>query len=158
MSLGSFGLLLGFPFGIPQIIAQMDSVPKLKLVPTEFVSEPGCPVAISSARTQFELDPFAAPLAARLYIEYSNNGEKPISAVKFRVRFTDESGHDLGTLHAGHVAQIAPGGSSSEKWRHEKVNPKTTEVKIRVLVIRYRDGSTWQSSKTQQVITAPESH
>lgn len=149
-------LLLGFPLGAPQIIAQIEPEPKFKSVPTEFVPEPGCPVAISSIRTAFELDPFAAPLAARLYIEYKNNGDKPISAVKFRVRFTDGSGHDLGTLHAGHVAQVGPGGLSSEKWRYEKVNPRATEAKIRVLGIRYVDGSMWQSSKIQQVATPPE--
>src|SRR5215471_6113491 len=66
----------------------------LREMMTEFVPEPGCPVSVSAARTEIEVDPFGAPMASRIYITYRNDSSKAMAGVRFRVRFSDETGKD----------------------------------------------------------------
>lgn len=117
----------------------------------EIIPEEGAPVAITSGRTELDLDAFGVPMAARTYLDYKNQSDKPVAAVKFRIRFTDREGKDWGTFHAPHGNYLAPGATSSEKWRSERVDPRTTHIKVRVLAVKFADGSLWESSKTQQL-------
>ena len=118
----------------------------LKEMRTEFIPEAGCPVSVSAARTEIEVDPFGTPLASRIYITYRNDSNKTMAGVRFRVRFVDETGQDRGTLQAPHASVVAPGSTGSEKWRHERVDPRASQLKIRVLMVKFTDGSVWQTS------------
>lgn len=130
--------------------------PAAKEVQTGLVPENGCPVSISSARTEFELDPFGTPLASRIYLTYKNDSDKAVAGVKFRIRFVDPSGKDRGTFQAPHAQEVQPGSTGTEKWRHEKVDPRATEAKVRVLMVKFSDGSIWQTGKLPQDIVMPQ--
>lgn len=98
-----------------------------------------------------DLDPFDAPIDARIYISYRNIAERPISAVKFRIRLTDDTGKDRGTFHAPDATSVGPGQERQQKWRRDRIDPLTTSMKVRVLQVRYIDGSTWDSVKMQEL-------
>lgn len=118
-------------------------------MPNQFVLEEGCPVEVSSAKTQMEVDPFGTPCACRVYIDYRNIGEKPVNGVKFRLGYVDIDGKIGGLFHAPDGKLVSPGGQASGKWRGEKVSPTTKLVKIRVLLVRFSDGSLWKSQKLE---------
>ena len=148
--------LIALPPFMPYIIAQAEDMSRVRRLSVECVAEEGCPVSITSARDELDLDLFGAPLASRLYIDYKNVSDRTITGAKFRIRYTDASGKDRGTYHAPQAVMVNPGSSSSEKWRHERVDPRTTETKIRVLFVKFADGSTWQSTKSGQIATPPQ--
>ncbi len=120
---------------------------KVRSLDVEFVPEPGCPIAVTNGRAELDLDPFDVPIDARIYIDYKNISERAISAVKFRLRFTDPEQQDRGTWHAPDMELLAPGGTGTEKWKHEKVDPRATSLKVRILQVKYQDNSHWTSMK-----------
>lgn len=124
---------------------------KVRSLDVEFVPEPGCPVAVTNGRAELDLDPFDVPIDARIYIDYKNISERAISAVKFRLRFTDPSNQDRGTWHAPDMELLAPGGTGTEKWKHEKVDPRVTSLKVRILQVKYQDHSHWMSVKMSEL-------
>lgn len=159
----SFAFALGFNLLIainlvvvspsnPATYSYAQTQEKVRSVPSDVVTEDGCPVAVTAVRTELDLDPFGAPIDARIYIDYKNLAGRPINAVKFRVRFTDDSGNDVGTFQAPDGVMVQPGQIATQKWRESTINPKATALKIRVLKVRYADGSMWQSVKAQDVI------
>lgn len=124
---------------------------ELRKVTPQFVTEPGCPVEVVAADTQLEVDPFGTPMAARHYIDYRNVSGQLVAAVKFRIGYVGDDGKiQLPYLNApdGHVLQ--PGEQASQKWRGERVNPRTKEIKIRVLMVKMGDGSVWESAKLRE--------
>ena len=124
---------------------------ELRKVTPQFVTEPGCPVEVVAADTQLEVDPFGTPMAARHYIDYRNVSGKQVAAVKFRIGYVGDDGKiQLPYLNApdGHLLQ--PGEQASQKWRGERVNPRTKEIKIRVLMVKMGDGSVWESAKLRE--------
>ena len=102
-----------------------------------------------------EVDSFAAPLACRIYIDYMNVSQKPVQGVKFRLGYVDREGKVRGTFHAPDGRELGPGAQLSHKWRGEKVDPRTVLVKIRVLTVRYADGTIWESEKMKDVAKPP---
>jgi hypothetical protein len=124
---------------------------KVRSLDVEFVPEPGCPVAVTNGRADLDLDPFDVPIDARIYIDYKNISERAISAVKFRLRFTDPEMKDRGTWHAPDMELLAPGATGTEKWKHEKVDPRATSLKVRILQVKYQDNSHWMSAKMSEL-------
>ncbi|MCA9804617.1 MAG: hypothetical protein KC777_21755 [Cyanobacteria bacterium HKST-UBA02] len=123
--------------------------PAEKALEPQFYPERGCPVEIVSIRSVLEVDPFGAPLACKIYTTYKNNSTKPISAVKFKFRFVDAAGKDKGTFHGGDNVQVLPGMTRAHKWRRDvALSPVISGLKIRVLRVKFGDGSGWHSFKT----------
>lgn len=107
-------------------------------------------------RCDLDLDPFEAPMSSRIYIDYKNSSSKPVTAVKFRVRFVDGEGKERGTFHAVHMAYVGPGGGGSEKFKRDfTLHPSVVGLKVRVLQVKFSDGSDWQSSKMQELAAPP---
>jgi hypothetical protein len=123
---------------------------ELKEITPELLSEPHCPIAIIAAKTELEVDSFGEPHAVRAYIDYKNVGEKPISAVKFRLGYFDSRGNLKSTFHAADSKVLGVGAMGSQKWRGEKVYPQTVAIKIRILLVKFSDGSIWESEKLKQ--------
>lgn len=111
------------------------------------LKESGCPVDIVSAKALLDFNTFGTPEYSRVYITYKNVSAKNIFSVNFRVRFTDNAGGDLGTFQGSRTCTVLPDGEGSEKWRKEGVlNPKISSYKVRVLQVKFEDGSQWESS------------
>lgn len=146
----SFCIFAVTSFGAP--INVYGQVPgKVRSLDVEFVPEPGCPVAVTNGRAELDLDPFDVPIDARIYIDYKNISERAISAVKFRLRFTDPEMQDRGTWHAPDMELLAPGATGTEKWKHEKVDPRATALKVRILQVKFQDNSHWVSMKMSEL-------
>lgn len=126
--------------------------PELRDVQNQFIPEEGCPVRIVKAETRMEVDSFGAPLACRIYIDYTNSGSRPINAVKFKIGYVDREDKVRGSFHAPDGHELSPGAQASAKWRGEKIDPRTRVVKIRVLLARYADGSMWESEKMKDIV------
>jgi len=141
----------------PPILLYVHAQEKVRTLQCEAIPEPGCPITVSQARTELDLDPFGAPLAARIYIDYANSSQQEVAAVKFRIRFVDPQGNDRGTFHAPDAFLAPPGAVRSQKWKYERVDPRITDLKIRVLQVRFADGSSWQSAKMQELANPPGS-
>lgn len=124
---------------------------KVRNLDLEFVPESGCPVAMVTGRGELDLDPFDVPIDARIYIDYKNNSDRAISAVKFRIRFMDFENNDRGTFHAPDMELLAPGATGNEKWKHDRVDPRATSIKVRILQVKYQDGSNWLSAKMSEL-------
>lgn len=149
----SVGSVIGPTLGMPGYIlpAMSQTTPELKKLTPQFVTEPGCPIEVAGATTAFEIDGFGTPMAARHYIDYRNIGGRPIAAVKFRIAYVAEDGKiHQPYLNAPDSQPLEPGATASQKWRGDKVDPKTSAVKIRVLMVKYSDGSIWESQKVNQ--------
>lgn len=129
--------------------------PELRDVQNQFIPEAGCPVRIVKAETRLEVDSFGAPMACRIYIDYTNASDRPIQGVKFRLGYIDPDGKVRGTFHAPDGRSLSPGAQNSSRWRGDKVDPRTSLVKIRVLQARYSDGSIWESEKMKEVAKPP---
>jgi len=114
------------------------------------VPEDGCPIQVTGVRTALDVDPFDAPIDGKIYINYKNATDKTIDGVKFRIRFTDSAGGDAGTFQAPDNAVLGPGVDRTQKWKRDSVDPRAVAVKIRVLMVRFNDGSVWQSVKLQE--------
>jgi len=130
---------------------------KVRNLDVEFVPEQGCPVAVTNGRAELDLDPFDVPIDARIYIDYKNISERAIAAVKFRLRFTDPEQNDRGTWHAPDMELLAPGASGQENWKHEKVDPRCTSLKVRILQVKFQDNSHWVSMKMSELANSSSS-
>lgn len=123
-----------------------------RVLQADFYPEQGCPVALTSVRSVLEIDPFGAPTASKIYLTYQNNSSKPVAAVKFRCRFSDAANKDRGTFHAPDAYPLSPGASRSHKWKREGgLSPNIATFQIRVLQVKYSDGSMWESIKMQEL-------
>src|SRR5690606_28537717 len=120
----------------------------MKTIKSEFISEPGCPIqACARPRADLELDNARRPLAARQYLDDMNTSKKTVVAVKFRIGFVDNNG--LATVMQGVDAQqLAPGRKAWQRWRTEVSGP-TRSAKIRVMAVKFADGTFWLSEKAQ---------
>lgn len=154
------GFLKALPVAISVVVLSLcsgsiysyaQSGEKVREFQGDFVTEDGCPVVCNSIRTALDLDPFGVPIDGRIYINYKNVSDKQIDAVKFRIRFVDETGADLGTFQAADGALVAPGTDHDQKWKREPINQKVTGMKVRVLQVKCPDGSMWQSSKMTEM-------
>ncbi|HEY9790232.1 MAG TPA: hypothetical protein V6D22_07530 [Candidatus Obscuribacterales bacterium] len=131
--------------------AYSDTQPELKKFNAQVVGEPGCPVEMVGAATELELDPFGSPVAARHYIDYRNVGNRPIVAVKFRIGYVGADGKiNQPYVNGDDQQQLEPGQTASKKFRGDKVDPHTSAVKIRVLKVKFADGSLWESVKLNE--------
>lgn len=152
---GSFGFCMVVVTSLVAPINVYGQVPgKVRSLDVEFVPEPGCPVAVTNGRAELDLDPFDMPIDARIYIDYKNISERAISAVKFRLRICDAENNDRGTWHASDMELLAPGGSGTEKWKHERIDPRSICLKVRILQVKYQDNSGWMSSKMAELTNA----
>lgn len=138
---------------VPGEPSYAQTTPQLKSLTPEFIPEAGSPVEVTSAKVDLEVDSFDAPIAARVYLDYRNVGDKVINAVKFRVGYIDGQGKVRGTFHAPDANILGPGSSASQKWRGERVDPRVRQVKVRTLQVKFADGSEWQSAKMNSVVT-----
>lgn len=143
---------LSLPIFPVHSICKAQDTSQVRKLNVESVFEDGCPVAVAAARTELDLDPFGVPRDARIYVDYKNTSEKAIAAVKFRIRFYDQDGKDRGTFHAPDARQVEPAGQGSQKWRLDRIDPRTAMVKMRALEVRFADGSSWQSVKMSEVV------
>ncbi len=125
---------------------------KVRSISCEFVPEEQCPVDMASVRCELDLDPFDAPMSSRIYADYKNTSPRPISAVKFRIRFVDAEGVERGTFHAVDSAYVAAGGTKGHKWKRDfTLDPRVVSMKVRVLQVKYAEGGDWQSVKMQEL-------
>lgn len=122
-----------------------------KEISIDFVKEAGCPIITTDSTTRaiLDLDPFGAPKDARIYISFKNNSERPVAAVKFRLRYVNARGEDLGTFHAAQAVILGPGAEARGKWKGNRIHPDTSALKLRVLQVRYSDGAQWNSVKAE---------
>src|SRR5580658_7988516 len=81
---------------------------KVRSLPSQNVQEPGCPITVSAARTELDLDPFDAPVDARVYVTWRNVSNRQVEAVKFRVRLVDNTGQELRTFQAPDAGLVGP--------------------------------------------------
>ena len=134
----------------PECLAQTAS--SSRPVAAEFFPEEGCPVKLESVKAILDLDPFDAPIASRIYITYKNVSNRPISAVKFRVRYSDDEKKDKGTFHAPDIHPLPPGQVRSQKWKRDGgLHPSIASFQIRVLQVRFSDGANWNSKRLKNV-------
>jgi hypothetical protein len=149
MSLPLWGPSTGSFNSATAICALAQEAPRegsVELTPS-VLKESGCPVDIVSAKALLDFNTFGTPEYSRVYITYKNVSAKNVFSVNFRVRFTDSAGGDLGTFQGSRTCTVLPDGEGSEKWRKEGVlNPKISSYKVRVLQVKFEDGSQWESS------------
>lgn len=144
-------LSLGLSEFLPATYTYAQTENKVRTIGSEFIPEAGCPVSVEGVRADLDVDAFDAPLDARIYIDYKNIGPKPIAAVKFRLRFVDDSGNNAGTFQASDSALLAPQQQSSQKFKQEKVDPHSVSLLLRVLMVKYADGGIWESARSPSV-------
>lgn len=149
MSLPFWGPSTGLLNSTSAICALAQEAPRegsVELTPS-VLKESGCPVDIVSAKALLDFNTFGTPEYSRVYITYKNVSAKNVFSVNFRVRFTDNAGADLGTFQGSRTCTVLPDGEGSEKWRKQGVlNPKISSYKVRVLQVKFEDGSQWESS------------
>ncbi len=133
------------------IYSYAQSAEKVREIPGFFVAEDGCPVSVTSIKTALDLDPFEIPIDGKIYINYKNTSDKQIEAVKFRIRLVDKTGAELGTFQAADGASLSIGMEHAQKWRREPIDQRTSATKVRVLLVKYADGTMWQSAKMQEI-------
>jgi hypothetical protein len=134
---------------LPNIATYAQADSKVQTIEAKSVPEVGCPVGLDSSEAELEIDPFNAVVAIRIYLNYRNNSSQQLAAVKFRVRFLDEQGETCGNFQAEDARSVSPGGSGSQKWRKEGINPRTRSILVRVLQAKFADATTWNSEKLQ---------
>lgn len=137
---------------LPSYTTNAQESEKVRTINSQFFQENGCPVAVTATRTELDLDPFDAPLDARIYLTYRNISDRTVDAVKFRIRLSDNYGKDLGTFHAPDSGLLAAGQERTQKYKRDKVYPSTTTMQIRVLQAHFSDGNMWNSTKMQELI------
>src|SRR5579883_436826 len=157
ISLLLFPFILGtlvIPYSGQSALAQSQMQTREKLLGADFYPEEGCPVRPTDIKVVLDVDPFGAPADCKIYITYTNNSSKPISAVKFRCRFADNLGKDRGTFHAVDTYSTSPGGSRSQRWKREgALSPSISAFQMRALQVLFSDGSVWQSQKMEELAT-----
>ncbi len=143
--------------GVGSVVAQEGmQAANTQTIVMEVVPEPGCPVEITGGRTELGFDSFGLPVFGKTYIDYKNAGEKAINAVKFRVRYLDKAGASRGTFHANDEAFVPQGATASGKFAHYKLRSNIQQAKIRVLAIKFSDGSTWESVRMKEIHKAQQ--
>ncbi len=153
----SFLVSLALFLGVDSVLAQEGmQAANTQTIVMEVVPEPGCPVEITGGRTELGFDSFGLPVFGKTYIDYKNAGEKAISAVKFRVRYLDKAGASRGTFHANDEAFVPQGAAASGKFAHYKLRSNIQQAKIRVLAIKFSDGSTWESVRMKEIHKAQQ--
>ncbi|MBU6450337.1 MAG: hypothetical protein KGS72_01060 [Cyanobacteria bacterium REEB67] len=109
-------------------------------------------MAPSTMRCELDVDPFDAPMDARVYLDYRNNSDRPLSAVKFRLRFVDAQGRDRGTFHVVDPYPVPPQAGHGVKAKRDfTLHPAVVALKVRVLQVKYGDGSDWNSEKMREL-------
>lgn len=137
--------------GTANLAFAQDFASAVELAP-QVIKESGCPVDISSAKAFLDLNSFGKPEYSRVYITYKNVSGKNVYSVNFRVRFTNEEGANLGTFQGSRTATVTPDAEGSEKWKKAgAINPKITSYKVRVLQVKFEDGSQWESEVINNV-------
>lgn len=140
----------------PSTYVYAQSAGKVRTLDCEYITEENCPIQ-ATAKCHVDLDPFDAPMSSKIYLDYRNNSDKPVSAVKFRVRFVDAEGKDRGTFHAVDSFYLQPGGERSQKWKRDfTLHPGVVGMKVRALQVKYSDGGGWQSVKMQELAGSSE--
>ncbi len=125
--------------------------PELSTISSQFINEPGCPIQAVRSRVELEIDTFGAPIAARIFIDYRNTGDRQISVAKFRIGYIDGKGLIRGHFHAPDNHVLSPGAEAGQRWRGDKVDPRTKSGKIRALIVKFSDGTVWESEKLKEV-------
>jgi len=123
---------------------------KVQNIGVDLASEGGSPVGLDSAEAELEIDPFNTPVALRVYLNYKNTSPNALVGVKFRVQLLDTQGETRGIFLANDTGTVAAGGTSSQKWRKEGINPATRRLLARVLQVKFADGTTWSSDKLHE--------
>ncbi len=137
--------------GTANLAFAQDSASAVELAP-QVIKESGCPVDISSAKAFLDLNSFGKPEYSRVYITYKNVSGKNVYSVNFRVRFTNEEGANLGTFQGSRTATVTPDAEGTEKSKKAgAINPKITSYKVRVLQVKFEDGSQWESEVINNV-------
>ena len=103
-------------------------------------------------RCELDCDAFDAPMDARVYLDYKNNSDRAVSAVKFRLRFVDGEQKDRGTFHVLGPAAAPQGVGGVKAKRDITLHPSIVGLKVRVLAVKYSDGSDWSSVKMQELV------
>jgi hypothetical protein len=57
----------------------------------------------------------------------------------------------MGTFQASDGVMLAPQQQSSQKFKQEKIEPHSTSLMLRVLMVKYVDGAIWESAKAPLV-------
>jgi len=136
----------------PSSFVYAQSAGRVRNLAVDFVPEGGCPVEPTNIRCELDVDPFDAPMDARVYVDYRNNSDRAVAAVKFRLRFVDARNVDKGTFHAVDMTLVAPQGSHGLKAKKDfTLHPAVVALKARVLQVKYQDGSDWTSTKMQEL-------
>lgn len=126
-----------------------------KALNADFYPESGCPVQLTKVNAILEVDPFGAPTATKIYLTYTNNASRAISAVKFRCRYSDVEGKDKGTFHAHDGFTVGPGESRSQKWKREGgLHPGIAGFQIRILQVKFADGAMWESARMKELVNS----
>jgi hypothetical protein len=125
---------------------------KVRNVAVDFIPEPGCPIGPMAMRCELDCDAFDAPMDARVYLDYKNNSDRPVSAVKFRLRFVDGEQKDRGTFHVLGPAAAPQGVGGVKAKRDITLHPSIVGLKVRVLQVKYGDGTDWTSVKMQELV------
>ena len=115
-------------------------------IDSQVVEEPGCPISVKAIRAELDIDPFQTAVAIRVYLDYKNDSDKTVEAVKFRFRLQDAQGANKGTYQASDTHIVPPGETAQEKLRREAIHPQVKRLLLRVLQIRFSDQSSWQSA------------
>jgi hypothetical protein len=134
---------------LPDIATYAQADSKVQTIEAKSLPEAGCPVGVDASEAELEIDPFNAPVAIRVYLNYRNNSSQQLVAVKFRARFLDGEGEACGSFQAEDARPLPAGGSGSQKWRKEGINPRTRKILVRVLQAKFADATTWSSEKLQ---------
>ncbi len=146
----SFATVLTPELPCSSVYAQVPT--KVRSIGVDFVPEAGCPVEPTNIRCELDVDPFDAPMDARVYVDYKNNSDRPVAAVKFRLRFVDAQNRDRGTFHAVDMYAVPPQGVHGLKAKRDfTLHPAVIGVKARVLQVKYADGSDWVSAKMAEL-------
>ena len=80
-------------------------------------------------------------------IEYQNDSDKEIAAVKFKVLFVDAVGDSHNPFQTYTTEKrIAPGKRAKSKWKNDYY-PNYRKMEVTVVKVRFVDGSTWQAEE-----------
>jgi hypothetical protein len=133
------------------------NTPKVQALATKILVEPGCPVSIQDAHATLEIDPFQTPVALQIYLNYKNDASQPVQAVKFRVEPMNGEGTAGRSYQASVLRTIACGQDDTQLYRREGIDPKTAQVQVRIVEVKFADNSLWQSPHLHDARGAAES-
>jgi hypothetical protein len=144
-------------FPSTSIFVYAQSETKVRNLECQFVNEQDCPVEVTNITGKLELDAFEAPIGTKIYLDYKNSSAKSIMAVKFRVRLVDGQGADKGTFQAVDQVYVASQATRCQKWKREFViHQGVSNLKVRVLQVKFEDGEVWESFKAKDLNSSGE--